>query len=268
MIADPIEHFLVWCARDRGRSVRTIARYRITLTTAEDACGNLITADIADLEEWWESRYGHAPATRANELACLRSFYKWATRFDHRPDDPTRRLDPPKIPNHIPRPIGEADLSRLLGELTADAPDLRRAVALGAYAGLRVSEVAGLSWADVDQDRRRIYVRGKGGKERAFGLSPVLLDKILPETVGNVVTAGGDPYTGAVLQRKINRLMSRHRIGHTFHNLRARAATLALAKGENTFAVAMAFGWSSVETAKSYAVVGDEALDRIAAAVV
>ena len=263
-----IDAYLTWAANDRRRSPNTIARYRSVLERANREAGNPATLTQAQIEAWWQTRLDQAPATRANELAVLRSFYKWATRFDHRPDDPTRRLDPPKIPNHIPRPIGEADLSRLLGELTADAPDLRRAVALGAYAGLRVSEVAGLSWADVDQDRRRIYVRGKGGKERAFGLSPVLLDKILPETVGNVVTAGGDPYTGAVLQRKINRLMSRHRIGHTFHNLRARAATLALAKGENTFAVAIAFGWSSVETAKSYAVVGDEALDRIAAAVV
>jgi len=263
-----IDAYLTWAANDRRRSPNTIARYRSVLERVNREAGNPATLTQTQVEAWWQTRLDQAPATRANELAVLRSFYKWATRFDHRPDDPTRRLDPPKIPNHIPRPIGEADLSRLLGELTADAPDLRRAVALGAYAGLRVSEVAGLSWADVDQDRRRIYVRGKGGKERAFGLSPVLLDKILPETVGNVVTAGGDPYTGAVLQRKINRLMSRHRIGHTFHNLRARAATLALAKGENTFAVAIAFGWSSVETAKSYAVVGDEALDRIAAAVV
>ena len=43
-----IDEFLVWCARDRGRSVNTIARYRITLASADDACGDLIAADVAD----------------------------------------------------------------------------------------------------------------------------------------------------------------------------------------------------------------------------
>src|SRR5690606_29081517 len=126
----------------------------------------------------------------------------------HRADDPTRRLDAPKIPNHVPRPIGHADLTRLLGDLTEDAPDLRRAIALGAYAGLRVSEVAGLDWSHLDQESRRIYVRGKGRKERVVGLSPVLLDKLLPDTGGNVVTAGGTAYSGPVLQRKVNRLLA------------------------------------------------------------
>ena len=256
--------FIEWADRDRGRSPHTIARYRAVLRQLEDPA----RATVDDIEAWWATRYDASPATRENELACLRTFYRWMMRFDHRPDDPTRRLDAPRVQNKVPRPIGESDLARLLGPLTADAPDLRRAVALGAYGGLRAAEAAGLDWGMIDQESRRIYVRGKGSKERVIALSPLLLDKILPDVGGNVVTAGGRPYSPATLQRKVNRLMERHGIGHTFHDLRKRGATLAMAKVQNPQAVAQAFGWSSIQTVSHYAVVGDETLDAIAQAMI
>jgi integrase len=160
--------------------------------------------------------------------------------------------------------VGRSDFERLLGEATADAPDLRRAIALGGYAGLRVSEVAALDWADIDQEARRMFVRGKGRKERPVPLSPVLLDYLLPETGGNVVTAGGTAYSAATLQRKVNRLFARAGVRHTFHDLRKRGASIALSKGASPAAVRVMFGWSSMETVAHYAVVGDDELDRIA----
>lgn len=255
--------FMAWAEHDRNRSPHTLARYRATLASLGDFADPL-TATREQVEAWWESRYALSPSTRSNELACLRSYYRWATKFDHRADDPTRRLDPPKVPNHVPRMIGRADLGRLLGELTEDAPDLRRVFALGGFAGLRVSECAGLSWADVDIEARRMYVRGKGSKERPVPLSPVLLDYLLPNTGGNVVTGLETAYSAAVLQRKVNRLMSRAGIAHTFHDLRKRGASVALSKGANPAAVRTMFGWSSMETVTHYAVVGDAELDRIA----
>lgn len=266
-MTDLIDAFLTYAEHDRRRSPHTLARYRATFATYAPY-GDLATATTEQIQEWWESRYGLSPGTRHNELACMRALFRWATKFDHRTDDPTRRLDFPIPDNHVPKPIGRNDLTRLLGELTEDAPDLRRAIALGAYCGMRVSEAAGLTWAMIDQETRRIYVRGKGRKERVFGLSPVLLDLILPEVEGNVVMAGGKPYSGAVLQRKINRLMARGKIDRTFHDLRKRAATLALAKGASVVAVTQAFGWSSIQTAQTYAVVSDVEIDAIAASVI
>lgn len=258
-----LDAFYTWAEQDRKRSPNTLRRYRATLGQIDDP----LTASVEDIEAWWSTRFDLSEATRANELACLRTFYRWATRFGHRDDDPTRRLDAPRVPNRVPRPIGEADVRRLLAA-AEDSPDLRRTLALGAYAGLRVSEAAALDWSSIDEESRRIYVRGKGGKERVFGLSPVLLDMLLPRVEGNVVTAGGAPYSGAAMQRKINRFMARHGTDHTFHDLRKRAATLAIGKTGDVYAVSKAFGWSSVETASHYAVVSDEALDRIAAAIV
>ena len=257
------DEFVTWAARDRRRSPATLTRYRAVLRSVASVA-DPATATVEQIEAWWATRYDASPATQANELACLRSFYRWCTRFDHRPDDPTRRLDPPKVPNIVPRMVGRSDLERLLGDATADAPDLRRAIALGAYGGLRVSECAALDWRDVDQEVRRMYVRGKGLKERPVPLSPVLLDYLLPAAGGNVVTAGGAPYSAATLQRKVNRLFTRAGVDRTFHDLRKRGASIALAKGASPAAVRVMFGWSSMETVSRYAVVGDDELDRIA----
>lgn len=264
MSKEIIDKFIHWAEADRRRSKHTIERYRATLDQLEDPIG----ADVEQIEAWWQSRYGMSAATRSNELACLRTFYKWAMRFDYRETDPTRRLDYPKVDNNIPRPIPSSDVDRLLGVLTADEPELRRAIALGVYAGCRVSEAAALDWLDIDMESNRLYIRGKGSKQRVMGLSPILLDKIAPNTGGNVVTAGGKPYNGQVLQRKINRFMERHGIEHTYHDLRKRGATLAMAKVGNPQAVAQAFGWSSLQTVTHYALVGDETLDEIAQAMI
>lgn len=262
------DDFLAYAEHDRMRAKNTLARYRLVLRKVESLGIDLLTADVDDIQRWWDSRLSMSPATRDNELACLRSFYRWATKFDHRADDPTRRLDAPKVPVRVPRPIGRSDLERLLELAGQDSPELARALALGAYAGLRVSEAASLDWSDVDEEARRLYVTGKGNKQRVVGLSPVLLDLLLPNTGGNVVTAGAKPYAADTLQRKVNRFMARHDVAHTSHDLRKRGATLALNKGCSIHEVAAMFGWANIETVKHYAAVSDEALDRIAAAMI
>jgi len=244
-----------------GQSANTLRRRRAVLT----GIGNAGTATRDEVEAWWASRRDLAPATRANDLACLRSFYRWCLRWGHRDDDPTIRLDPPQVPNNLPRPMGKADLRKLLDTLP---DDLRRAVALGAYGGLRVSEAAELEWPNVNAETRRMYIRGKGRKERVVGLSVTLLDELLPDTGGNVVAAGGQAYTADTLQRKVNRAIRRAGVGGTFHTLRHRFGTVAYEATGDLLAVSRAMGHSSTKTTEVYAATTDEVLDRIAAAVV
>lgn len=255
-----VDQFIHWAERDRNRSPHTIKRYRRVLNSVP-----LVSeATVESIEAWWATRYDAAPATRENDLACLRTYYKWMIKFDHRVDDPSRRLDFPSVPNKVPRPISRSDLEALLGKLTVENLEVRRAVALGALGGLRVSEAASLDWANVDLESRRLYVRGKGAKERVSGLSVVLQDLITPNTGGNVVTAGKKAYSGPVLQRKINRFLQRNGMDNTFHDLRKRGATMAMARSKNPQAVAQVFGWASLQTVTHYALVGDEVLDEIA----
>ena len=165
-------------------------------------------------------------------------------------------------------PIVRSDLKRALDACDdRGVPELRRAIALGAYGGLRVSEAASLDWEHIDLDRRFLRIRGKGRKERLAGLSPVLLDELLPELrSGNVVTAGGREYTADALQRRVNRHLTSLGMDSTFHKLRARYVTQGIAETGDIYAVARAAGWASIETAKHYAALSDDSLHRIAAA--
>lgn len=224
------------------------------------------TATRTDIETWWRARADLAVATRSNDLSNLRGFYRWARRWEHRDDDPTLRIDAPKVATGLPRPMSRADLHRALATLH---PDLRRAVCLGAYAGLRVSEAAALDWFDVDAETRVLrVVNSKGGKSRAVAISPLLVDELLPETGGNVVTGGRKPYTAANLQRKVNRALRAAGVGATFHTLRHRYGTIAYQATGDLLAVGRMMGHSSPVTTAIYAQANDDVAARIAAAVV
>lgn len=227
--------------------------------------GNAGVATREQVEAWWHDRAHLSPSSRANDLANLRTFYRWCMRWEHRADDPTVRLDAPKVPNGLPRPISRADLHKLLEALP---DDLRRAVCLGAYAGLRVSEAAALMWADVDLERNRARVLGKGSKTREVALSSVLVDQLLPNNGGNVVSGDDKVMSAGVLERRVNRAIAAAGVDATFHQLRHRYGTIAYQATGDLLAVSRQMGHSSTTTTAIYAQANDAVADRIAAAVV
>lgn len=262
-LADPLSlEWLAWLVAERDVSRSTLKGRLYVLRTI----GNAGTATREDVEAWWETRRALSRATRNAELSHLRMFYAWCRTWEHREDDPTSRLTAPKIPNGLPRPISRADFRTLLDNLE---PDMRRAVCLGGWAGLRISEAARLTWADIDTESRRIRVEeSKAMRTRVVGIHPVLLDSLLPDVGGNVVTAGGKAYSADTLSRKINRAIRRAGVDATYHQLRHRFATIALAETGNLLAVSRALGHSSPATTAIYAELADNDLDKIAAAVV
>lgn len=249
------------CEAERTPANTVAARAR-TLRSV----GNAGTATREDVEAWWRSRADLAPATRSADLSNLRAFYRWAARWEHRTDDPTARIDAPSVPAGLPRPLSRADLHTLVTSLP---DDMRRAVCLGAYAGLRISEAARLDWSDVDTETRRLRVEhSKGGKSRYVTVSPVLLDHLLPDVGGNVVTAGGKPYSPAALQRKVNRAIQDAGVDGTSHQLRHRYGTIAYQATGDLLAVGRMMGHSSPVTTAVYAQANDDVAAKIAAAVV
>ncbi len=110
-------------------------------------------------------------------------------------------------------------------------------------------------------------VTGKGQRTRLVGMSPLLLDELLPDTGGNVVTAGGEAMSAGALQRRVNRAIRSAGVGATFHQLRHRFGTVALAATGNLLAVSRAMGHASPATTAIYAAASDDVADEIAEAV-
>ena len=256
-----IEAHTAWM-RGRGLTENTIRR-RLSVIATLPTSPNQLTQ--AEAEQWWADRAHLSPATRAADLSQLRSLYLWARRFGHRQDDPTIRLDPPRLPKGLPRPAGKSDVDRLLLVLP---DDLRRGVALGAYAGLRAAEAAALNWADIDLDTRRARIVGKGQKTRVVALGVTLIDLLLPEVTGaNVVTGTAQTMSADTFQRRINRAMQAAGFAGTFHQLRHRYGTLAYQATQDLVAVGRQMGHASPVTTAIYAASSDAAADVIAEAV-
>lgn len=262
------DDWLAYLATERGRSANTIATYRRTLRTLPV---DPLTATREDVEAWWRARAVDVDgnprphSSRNNELSALRSFYKWADRFEHRLDDPTRRIDNLREQRRESRFIGAQDLARLLRKLP---PELRRAVALGAYGGLRVSEAASLGWNDVNLETHRMVVRGKGDKERPVACPVPLLDVLLPVIPGaNVVTGRPEAYSGHYLQGKVNEAMRRNGVTLTFHALRHRFGYMSATAGVAPTSIARAMGHANLATTMRYVASVDSDLDLIGEAV-
>lgn len=251
-----------WLERQNDRATNTVASRSRVLRSV----GNAGTATREDLEEWWESRAHLATGTRAVDLSHLRDFYRWCQMYDHRADDPSIRLRPPRVNNAVHRKISNEAVRDLLAALP---PDLTRAVMLGAFAGLRVSESAALDWADIDTADDLILVReSKGGKSRIVPVSPELIARLGAEgTTGNVVTAGGERLPAARLQQRLNRAMRAAGADFTSHDLRHRWGIAAYRSSNDLLAVAEMMGHSSINTTRIYASADSEAKRKIAAAV-
>lgn len=254
-----------WLIAQNDRAQNTInARIRVLKSV-----GNAGTATREDLDQWWQSRTHLADSTRAVDLSHLRDFYRWCIAYDHLDKDTSIRLRSPRLENPI---YDEKVSNEQIEALESKLPDdLRRAVSLGAGAGLRVAESAALEWRDVDsRDDTIKVVRSKGKKTRIVPVSPELILKLsrgVEVREGNVVTAGGTPYSAARLQRKLNRAMNAAGCEFTSHDLRHRFGISAYRSNPDLLAVAEMMGHSNVNTTKLYASADSEVKRKIAAAV-
>lgn len=270
--ADPlVEQYLTYCEQQR-HPTNTLRVRRSVLTN----CPPPSTATREQMEAWWQTRLERqpplAPSTLMQHLAILRRFYRWMDTWEHRDPDvawPISRLEAPKVHRGMPRAILKADLDLLLRELP---DDLRRAVILGAWAGLRVSEAAALSWVNVDRDAMLLKIEHtKDGGWRHVLVDISLLDELGEPSGTNVVTGTTHTYTAGSLQRRINRairtLLPDADPPVTFHRLRHRYGTMAYRASGDLLAVGRQMGHAAVSSTQVYAEPSDDVARKIALAV-
>lgn len=169
---------------ERGLSVRTVEAYRqdmelFLLYLDEWSMGRaaprpfqLAEQDIMLFLAWLRSRQ-NTGRSLARRLSALRNFFAFAVEEKALPVNPAALLESPRLPQYLPEVLSREEMDRLLAQ-----PDLRdksgrrdRCLMEVLYAaGLRVSEVCGLTLEDIDLQRGLVRVFGKGGKERLVPL--------------------------------------------------------------------------------------------------
>lgn len=181
---EQINEFLDYVSTERGYSENTLAAYRNDLGQFAEFLASYSTPrDKQPPAEWSQVKKdhivaymlaikerGYASATVARKVAATKSFFHFLRDEGIITDDPTLKLESPKVKKHLPKAISIEDVERLLAEPTkSDTPKGLRDTALleTLYAtGLRVSEVVSLNVEDVDLETGTIYCIGKGDRER------------------------------------------------------------------------------------------------------
>jgi integrase/recombinase XerD len=172
-----------------GRSIHTQRAYRGDIERFQARAGKPFRQiTLSDLQQFADSLGNLAPASRYRTLSAIKSLLAFAHRIGYLPFDVGRALRLPAVRNQLAeRILPEADLHRILG-LEPNARN--RALLTLLYAsGVRVSELCGLSWRNLQPngDGGQISVFGKGGVTRAIQV-PASVWKLLaglrtPKTV-------------------------------------------------------------------------------------
>ena len=170
-----VEEFLVWLTVERGRSNNTLAAYRSDLarycawlsgrgSSVHDATEADIEQFVADLRA-----EGRAASSITRGLVAVRTLHRFLVVEGTASLDPAADVAAPRTPAGLPKALSEDDVTMLLTAVVGNEPAHRRdrAILEVLYAtGMRISELTGLSLADIDQEAGLVRVFGKGAKER------------------------------------------------------------------------------------------------------
>ena len=264
-------------AKDAER-YRKAARYGLVsvlpLVGAIPLC-KLRRRDLEGLRDKLMARY--KPNTLAAALRPLAAALTWAVRQDLIPTSPMGGLKLPRKTSSTDRLHAE-EAKRLLDlarSQRADPTGHARyvAVCLALRLGLRVGEVFGLRWIDVDLPRRRLTVARsfdrtpKSGKPRTVPLPVGLVDAlsewqpVCPKSVAGLVCPVGATRAAAWLA---DLLLA---IGcavpsRPWHTLRHTFASLFVESGGSVVALKDILGHSSLDMTLLYSHVAPDALAR------
>ena len=230
----------------------------------------------------------HTKSSISRKLSALKSFFRFLLREAVIDQDPTLHLSSPKQDHPLPTYLPVDDMFRLLDAPAPDTPaELRdRAILEVLYScGLRVSELTGLNWEDIDPNLEVLRVKGKGQKERIVPIGRTALDTLhryraeIPALLGNNyqlashTVSGGEARPvflnqrgGRLTPRSVARLVASYAkqcgLAHKIspHALRHTFATHLLDAGADLRAIQELLGHASLSTTQRYTHVN---LDRL-----
>lgn len=217
----------------------------------------VLRAYLRELSGW-----GYARTTISRKLSSLRGLFSFLRERGVLDRDPARALRGPSAPRGLPKALSEEAVNRMLEMASeSESPVRDTAVMELLYGcGLRVSELTGLRWADVDLQERWIVVLGKGDKERRVpfgGCAQRALERLGaqrdPAEPYVFSGRGGKALTVRTVHRIVTTLAGRAGLkGVTPHVLRHSCATHLVERGASLKFVQEFLGHESLSTTQIY----------------
>ncbi|PTR32676.1 tyrosine recombinase XerC subunit [Luteibacter sp. OK325] len=172
---EAVEAFLRHFSAERAPSVHTLAAYRRDL---EKLLRFMETEGLASFDALSpdrlrgmiarEHRAGLQPNSIQRLLSACRTLFRYLTREGRLAHDPAAAVRGPKVRRKLPQVL-DADEAKELVETNLGgtlAPRDSAMMELFYSSGLRLSELTGLRWGDLDLEDGQVRVLGKGSKTR------------------------------------------------------------------------------------------------------
>jgi integrase/recombinase XerC len=210
-------------------------------------------------------------SSAARKLSAVKRLARHLLRKGRLGVDPTAGVSTPRKDQQLPNHLSVDDMFRLLAAPDAGTPTgLRdRAILEVTYScGLRVSELVGLDWTDVDFELALLRVHGKGRKERAVPVGRKALEALTAYRgrLGELCGRHGRAAQAVFLNRRGGRLTVRSvaRIVDAYtlssglaakvspHALRHSFATHLLGAGADLRSIQELLGHASLSTTQKY----------------
>ncbi len=286
---DPsIDRFIDGLWSQKGLAETTLRAYQQDLNQfarwLTSRQGRLAQAVQGDIQQYLAERFEGGTSARSNArlLSTLKQFYRHLVRIGERQDNPTALIGTPRIPRTLPQALGESDIEKLL-----QAPDLDSAFGLRDRcmlelmysSGLRVSELVGLQFNQVNTNLGMVRLVGKGNKERVVPVGEEALHWInryvreaRPElqkatTPGDALflSSRGRAISRQAFWQNIKKYLLQAGIKSEFspHSLRHAFATHLLNHGADLRTVQMLLGHSSLSTTQIYTHIAQHRLQSL-----
>lgn len=114
-------------------------------------------------------KFNYKKTTIARKIASLRTFYKYLYREKKVDSNPAMNLTNPKRPKSLPKFLTPDEVEQILNNTKIETPAgyrNRTILELLWATGMRISELSGLNFGDLNLEHNEIRVFGKGSKER------------------------------------------------------------------------------------------------------
>ena len=216
------------------------------------------------------TRKGLSKRSQGRALSAVRSLFRFACREGLLEANPAQGVRTPKAPKTLPRHLRPGEVESLIEAPEGEGPLVRRDRAILELlyaAGLRVSELVGLNWPDVDLPARMVRVMGKGSKERMVPFGRPAAEALrgwlgVWETLRKHQDDGqpvflnhqGTRLTDRSVRRVIDRWVDAAAVARGVHphTLRHTFATHLLEGGADLRAIQELLGHSSLSTTQKY----------------
>ena len=114
-------------------------------------------------------KFNYKKTTIARKIASLRTFYKYLYRERKVDSNPAMNLPHPTRPKSLPKFLTPDEVEQILNNTKIETPAgyrNRTILELLWATGMRISELSGLNFGDLNLEHNEIRVFGKGSKER------------------------------------------------------------------------------------------------------